>query len=198
MERTVAAGVDDRDLEAGPLAVEDVQYAGRAVADRQGKLLQQVLTRAIGNVDTEEVVVRAVAPAVTGIDEHGGVAGLDLLDEFADRGLHIDDPEVVAILDREALFAQQVRVALRVGPRLPQGVDVLIGVVADDKRELLFGERRPPEAKPRQQHRNPNSHERLLSSRPRYGLPHTAGKSRGLPADGSGRLPKNSIAISLS
>jgi hypothetical protein len=64
-------------------------------------------------------------------------SGLDLLDEFADREVHIDDP------DRKALFAQQVRVALRVGPRLPQGVDVLIPVVADGEREPIFSERGP-------------------------------------------------------
>ena len=91
--------------------------------------------------------MRAVAPAVTGIDEHRGVARLDLLDEFADRGLHVVEPEVVAILDREALFAQQVRVALRVGPRLLQRVDVLIGIVADDEREPFFGERGPRRSK---------------------------------------------------
>jgi hypothetical protein len=66
---------------------------------------------------------------VTGIDEHRGVARLDLLDEFGDRALHIDEPEVVAILDRETLFAQQGRVALGVGPRLLERVNVLISVV---------------------------------------------------------------------
>ena len=130
-------------LRAAPLRSKIVEHAGRAVADREGKPRQQLLARALGHVDADEVIVRAVAPAVTGIDEHGGVAGLDLLDEFADRGLHVDEPEVVAILDREALFAQQVRVALRVGPRLPQRVDVLIRVVADDEREPVFGERGP-------------------------------------------------------
>jgi hypothetical protein len=106
------------------------------------------VARTLLGVDVPNRASQAVAPAVAGLDENGGVAGLDLLDEFADHRLHIVEPEVVARGDREALFAQQVRVALRVGPRLLQGVDVLIRIVADDEREPVFREREPRKAKP--------------------------------------------------
>ena len=38
---------------------------------------------------------------------------------------------------------------------------MLIRIVADDEREPVFREREPREAKPSQQHRDPNAHERL-------------------------------------
>ena len=71
------------------------------------------VARTLLRVDGPNRASPAVAPAGAGLDENGGVAGLDLLDEFADHRLHIVEPEVVARGDREALFAQQVFASAR-------------------------------------------------------------------------------------
>src|SRR5271169_3289 len=119
---------------------------------------------------------------MAGIDEHCRVAGLDSLYELCDRGLHVQEAEIVSLLNGIAFFPQQAGIALRVGPRLLQYRDVLVAVVADDERQPVLRERGRREEKPRDQDRDPRAHRRLPMTG-RLGRPPAPCKAAGLPAN---------------
>jgi hypothetical protein len=137
-KRIVAAGVDDRHLQARVLALEVVEHAVDAVAQRQREPRQTLQVDAVGRVDAHQIIVRAVAPAVAGIDEHDRVAGMNLFDEIRHCAGHVEYGKVIALPDREPLLAQHRSISLRIGLGLLQLVDVLILVIADDEREPGF------------------------------------------------------------
>jgi hypothetical protein len=122
--------------------LELVEHAVAAVAQRHGESPQTLLVHLGGHVDADQIIDRAVAPTVAGIDEHGGIAGMNLCDEIRHLVEHVVRREVVALLNREPLLAQNRRIRLRVGHGLFKLADVLIVVVADDEGESVLRQRR--------------------------------------------------------